>query len=307
MMRLLSILALLVSLACPSYAAASRPVAALLPSVCAPGWAMDGKVATYTPETLYKYIDGEAELYLPYGFGEAAVAMYVPPGGKGSGIVANVFRMGSLLDAFGIFASYRDPTAEQAGPGAEGFIDESQLMFYQDRYFVRIEVSGAVPGVAGALRSCAETVSRNLPPANDRPRELEFLKVPGAVPLTERYYSSGLLGHGFFGRGLTGEVTLGGQRVKSVVMLGASDEAAARIFDDYAKYLKAAGVTPEITGEKKSAVLHVIDPLYKGVVLRRSGRFVVGVTGLKEPHAGDALTALLVERLPKQWRIVEYR
>jgi hypothetical protein len=261
---------------------------------------MDGKAATYTPETLYKYIDGEAELYLPYGFEKAATVMYVQPAGKGYGIVANIFRMGSLLDAFGIYASYRDPTAEQIKRGAEGFIDESQLMFYQGRYFVRIEASGTVPGENGLLQSCAEAISRSLPADRERPREIEFLKVAGAIPLTDRYYPAGLLGHSFFGRGMTAEVMLGGERVKSVVMFGASEEAATRIFDDYGKYLKGAGVAPEITDEREGASLHVIDPLYKGVALRRSGRFVVGVTGLKEAHAGDTLTALLLSRLPKQ-------
>ncbi len=299
MIRVVSILVALLSVACP-LSAAQNPPEASLPATCAAGWAMDGKAATYTPENLYKYIDGEAELYLPYGFEEAAVAMYAQPDGVGHGIVANIFRMGSLLDAFGIFASYRDPTAEQITLGAEGFIDEAQLMFYQDRYFVRIEASGAVPASAGALRSCAEAISRNLPPGEEKPRELDFLKVPGTIPLTDRYYPGGLLGHGFFGRGMTAEVMLGGERVKSVVMFGASDAAAARIFDDYGKYLKGAGVVPAITDEKKGAVLHVIDPLYKGVVLRRSGRFVVGLTGLKEAHAGDALTAVLLSRLSKQ-------
>jgi hypothetical protein len=99
---------------------------------------------------------------------------------------------------------------------------------------------------------------------------------------------------------MTAEVMLGGERVKSVVMFGASEEAAARIFDDYGKYLKGAGAAPAITGTQEGAVLRAIDPLYKGVVLRRSGRFVVGLAGLREPHAGDALTAMLLSRLPKQ-------
>ena len=55
---------------------------------------MDGKAAAYTPENLFKYIDGEAELYLPYGFEKAAVARYVPPAGKGYGIVAGIFEDG---------------------------------------------------------------------------------------------------------------------------------------------------------------------------------------------------------------------
>ena len=209
MRRVLFILVALLSVACP-LSAASMPAEALLPASCAPGWVMDGKAATYTPETLYKYIDGEAELYLPYGFEKAATVMYVRPDGKGYGIVANIFRMGSLLDAFGIYASYRDPTAEQIKRGAEGFIDESQLMFYQDRYFVRIEASGALPGENGLLRSCAEAISRSLPAGPEKPPELEFLKVAGAIPLTDRYYPTGLLGHSFFGRGMTAEVMLGG-------------------------------------------------------------------------------------------------
>ncbi len=299
MRQILLVLAALLSIACPLSGLADAPLAPL-PAACVPGWAMDGKAATYTPENLYKYIDGEAELYLPYGFEKAEVAMYAPPGGKGYGIVANVFRMGSLLDAFGIFASYRDPAAEQIKRGAEGFIDESQLMFYQDRYFVRIEVSGAVPHQAGALRSCAEAVSRGLPAGSGKPPELDFLKVAGAIPLTDRYYAGGLLGHGFFGKGMTVEVMLGGERVKSVVMLAPSSDAAARIFDDYGKYLKGAGVAPEITGEGKGVSLYAIDPLYKGVALVRSGRFLVGVTGLKQAHAGDTLTALLLSRLPKE-------
>jgi hypothetical protein len=39
--------------------------------------------------------------------------------------------------------------------------------------------------------------------------------------------------------------------------------------------------------------------MYKGVALRQSGRFIVGVTGLKEPGDGDGVVARLVERLPK--------
>ena len=143
--------------------AAEKGIEAFLPASCAPGWAMDGTVATYTPENLYKYIDGEAELYMPYGFRKAATVLYAKPDTKDIGIVVNIFEMGSLLDAFGIYANFRSPTLEQIKVGAEGFLDESQLMFYQDRYFVQIEASGAVTQEGPLFLSCAETISRNLP------------------------------------------------------------------------------------------------------------------------------------------------
>ncbi len=199
----LLILMAVLSLASPA-SAAEKALEAILPAECAAGWAMDGKVATYNPENLYKYIDGEAELYMPYGFRKAATVMYVKPGSPDIGIVANIFEMGSLLDAFGIYSNYRSPTLEQTKIGAEGFLDESQLMFYQDRYFVQIEASGTVTQGGSLFRSCAEAISRNLPGGKEKPRELEFLKVPGAVPLTEKYYAAGLLGYSFFGKGFYG-------------------------------------------------------------------------------------------------------
>jgi hypothetical protein len=280
--------------------AADKAVEALLPVSCAPGWVMDGKVATYTPEDLYKYIDGEAELYMPYGFRKAASVMYVKPDNKDTGIVANLFEMGSLLDAFGIYANFRTPTLEQIQVGAEGFLDESQLMFYQDRYFVQIEASGGATQEGSLFRSCAEAISRNLPDGKEKPRELEILKVPGAVPLTERYYAGGLLGHGFFGKGFTVEVMIEEARVKAILIPGGTEEAAARVLTDYGKYLNESKATPRTSNEKGGTVLHVIDPLYKGVLLHQSGRYVVGVVGLKEPGDGDGVVAQLLARLPSR-------
>ncbi len=122
--------------------------------------------------------------------------------------------------------------------------------------------------------------------------------MPGAVALTEKYYPRGLLGYGFFGRGLTVEVTIKGEPAKALVMLAGSEEAARRILDDYRKYLEQAKAIPQISRDKKGTSLQVIDPLYKGTALHQSGPFVVGVVGLKEPQEGEGIVGQLLERLP---------
>ena len=282
--------------------AAEKPPEGLLPTSCAPGWAMEGKAATYTPENLYRYINGEAELYLPYGFKRAAAVRYIkaatPSGGpQENGLVVNIFEMGSPLDAFGIYSNYRSSTLPQMKVGVEGFLDETEVMFYQDRYFVQIETSGTLTQDAGLFQSCAETVSGNLPEGREKPRELELLKVAGAVVLTEKYYPRGLLGYGFFGKGLTIEVTIKGKPAKALVMLAGSEEATRRIFDEYVKYLKEAKVVPQISRDKKGTSLQVIDPLFKGTALHQSGPFVVGIVGLKKPHEGNGIVGQLLELL----------
>ncbi len=299
MTRFLFLLMGMLSVVSPVYAA-DKAVEAFLPGTCAAGWVMEGKAAVYAPENLYKYIDGEAEAYMPYGFKKAAAVMYAKPDNKEAGIVANIFEMGSLLDAFGIFASFRSPDLEQVKVGADGFLDESQLMFYQDRYFVQVEVSGSVTEEGALFRSCGEAISRNLPGKKERPGELDVLKIPGVVPLTERYYAAGLLGHNFFGKGFTVEVAVGDARMKAVLVLAGSEGAAAQVLTEYARYLKESNAAPEISKDKDGAVLHAVDPLYKGVALHQSGRYVAGVVGLKEPHQGDGLVAQLIGRLPNR-------
>jgi hypothetical protein len=284
-------------------AAAGQSPEDLLPTSCIPGWTMEGKVATYTPENLYRYIDGEAELYLPYGFKKAAAVRYVKAasssgGTRENGLVVNIFEMGSLLDAFGIYSNYRTSTLPQTKVGADGFLDETELMFYQGRCFVQIETSGTLTQEASLFQSCAEAVSGKIPGGREKPRELKFLKLTSAVPLTEKYYPQGLLGYGFFGRGLTVEVTVGGEPAKALVILAGSEEKARQILDEYGAYLKKANDVPQISRDKKGASLHGIDPLYKGTALRQSGPFVVGVVGLKEPHEGDGIVGQLLERLP---------
>ncbi len=278
---------------------AERGVETFLPGSCVKGWARVGPVSAYTRENLYKYIDGEAELYMPYGFEGAATVMYVRPDNKENGLVVNVFKMGSLLDAFGIYANYRSPSLERVAMGAEGFLDESELMFFKDRYFVQIMASGTLTEGRPLFLACAGSVADALPDGAATPKEMELLKAPGIVPMTEKYFPEGLLGYGFFGKGLTAEVMLGGVQAKAFLLLGNSPEGVERTFDAYAKYLRDAKVTPQVSRNARGTSLRAVDPLFKEVVLQQSGRYGVGVAGLKDAHAADELIDQLIGRLPK--------
>ncbi len=296
--RVFLLSAAVVLVAVSSAFAAQTAVESLLPKECPAGWRVEGKAAVYMRENLYKYINGEAELYMPYGFQRVATALYAKPGGTDGGVVVNIFRMGSLLDAFGIYGSYRTPTADRVQAGAEGFGDESQVMFYQDRYFVQVMASGSIDAQPALFAECAGAAAKGLPPGQGTPPELRLLQVPGLVARSEKYYPEGLLGYGFFGRGLTAEVEHGPQRLKAVVALGASEQSARKIIEDYARHLTGAKTAPTMSRTAKGVRLSGTDPLYKGVFFEQSGRYIVGVTGLKEPRDGAVVVADLIQRLP---------
>ena len=245
-------------------------------------WAPDGKAAVYTKDTLYTYIDGEAELYMPYGFSTLISALYTKQGNSGAALVVDIFQMGSLIDAFGIYSYYRNPNAEKINIGGGGFIDESQLMFYKDRYFVRLSASGDNPE-RNVFISCAEAIAKRIPGTSALPDELALLKVPGIVPGSEKYTAQSVLGYAFFKKGLTADGILSGQPIKAFVILDKSVKDATNTFNKYFAYLKEKRGNPKLNKSANSVKLVGRDPLYKGVTVHRSGRYIFGITNLNTP------------------------
>jgi hypothetical protein len=264
------------------------------------GWALEGKIKTFNSDNLYKHINGEAELYLPYGFESLGAALYISKDNPDMALAVDVYKMGSPLDAFGIYSRYRSPDTPEVKIGNEGFISDSQLMFYQDSYFVRISASGSVNPEPKASIDCARAIAKNLPGGSSRPGELNFLDMPDVVPRTQTYISQSVLGYAFFKKGLVARAILDNESVRVFVIFNESVGAPDDTLNRYVNYLKDADVQPQITRNKGIATLIARDPLYKGLILRQSGRYLIGVSNLDDPSKGVLLIDRIQARLPAQ-------
>jgi hypothetical protein len=264
------------------------------------GWALEGKIKTFNPDNLYKHINGEAELYLPYGFESLGAALYINKDNPDMALAVDVYKMGSTLDAFGIYSRYRDPDAPDAKIGNDGFISDSQLMFYQDRYFVQLSASGSANPEPKAFIGCAKAIAKNIPGGASRPGELNFLDIPDVVPRSETYISQSVLGYAFFKKGLAARAMLDNEPVRIFVIFNESVGASDDTLNRYVNYLKDAGVQPQINRSKGITTLIARDPLYKGLMLRQSGRYLVGVSNLNDPSKGVLLIDRIQARIPAQ-------
>lgn len=254
-----------------------------------PGWIADGAPETFTRDTLYEHINGEAELYLPYGLDSAAAGYYKAGERSKVGLAIDIYRMGSPLDAFGIYSNYRNPEGETVQVGVEGEISPTQLLFFQDRYFVRINSSGREPPAREAILACAQAVSEKLPPSS-WPQELALIQAPGIASRTEKFVAESLLGYRFFPHGLTAEASLDGTPVKLFVVTAGSPASAAACLDQYADSLRQSGITPSVEGDSRAGVtLFAQDQLYKGVLLRQRDDFLYGIAKVDDPVKARAL------------------
>jgi hypothetical protein len=277
--------------------AAGHPAEKVLPAqACAEGWNMDGNVTLFDKDGLFDRINGESELYFPYGFEVLAYARYENKKDPKIAVDADVYTMGSLLDAFGMFANYRRKDAVDAGVGAEGTVTPSQLLFYQDRYLVRLQVTGATTLSPDVFLACARAISKNLPGNVGRPKELDAFMVPAIVKKSERYIAQSLLGYDFFRRGFIADALLNGALAQVFLVPERSQDAARKTLDQYRAYLKQSGRNVRMTEAQGRIVLESIDPLYGTVLVEQTGRHLIGAIRFTD----DMAAKRLIEQLRAQ-------
>jgi len=264
---------------------------------CSKGWLLEDRVILYDRDNLFDYINGEAELYLPYGFEVVATARYAKKGDPDTAIAADVYRMASLLDAFGIYSNYRKPGAAASQVGADGFLSPSQLMFYQDRYFVRLQASGVTNIEKDIFLACGQAISKNLPPGTGRPGEVEMFRVPGILPGTERYIARSLLGYAFLRRGLVADAVIEGEKLQVFLVPEDSRQIARKAFDQYHAYLRASGRDIQVTEAGDRVSMSAMDPLYGGVFVEQSGRYLVGAVRAQKISAAKKIVGEMSGRV----------
>ncbi len=281
--------------------AASVPMKDILPAKdFARDWNVDGKVELFDKDTLFNHINGEAELYFPYGFEFLVSANYVHKKNPDLSLTVDVYKMGSVLDAFGIYANYRKPTNAWVSVGAEGFASPSQLLFYQDRYFIKLQVTSDTSLPQETLLACARAVSRNLPAGSGPPKELEALQIPALVPKSERYLAKSLLGYAFFRKGMIADAGIQDEKMQIFVVAEDTPAAARNTFNQYHAYLKAEAQNIQLTEHAGQALIVAVDPLYGGVRVEQSGRYVIGTVRVKNNTVAERILEQLRRRIRTQ-------
>ena len=135
------------------------------------GWKWDGKDEEYNSQTIFKYIDGAAEVYLAYGFKGVAVRRFERPGKPL--LVAETYEMGSSADAYGVFAFERQE--EEAGVGQGSEFGGGLLRFWKGNYFVSVYGEGEGAEVESVVLALGKRVAESIKTTGSKPALLRFL------------------------------------------------------------------------------------------------------------------------------------
>ena len=164
------------------------------------GWTLVEGPRTFNKKTLFEHINGQAELFLKYGFVKAVFAVYQDQRNRKNQVEVTLYEMGGVLGAFGVFSRFRSGN-ESAGMGLDSYLEDQSAVFYKGRYVVMLYGSDATPV---ALKQIAEAVSSRIVDNSPPPKEIGYFPRDGLKAGSLQYYSEGLLGYVFLGKGFLG-------------------------------------------------------------------------------------------------------
>ncbi len=160
------ILAILLSvLGEPSLQRPAAPDAALLPpDGFLQNWRRAENPRVFTSSDLYGYIDGGAEIYLEFGFEQLTVQSYKPASAAAADeIKAEIYRMADSVAATGIYLMNCGKESPDPSFSERHTLNQFQLVFKRDRYYVVINNSEGNPKLRSAMIEFARHVASRLP------------------------------------------------------------------------------------------------------------------------------------------------
>jgi hypothetical protein len=251
-------------------------ITAALLSLCLPAsagdWTAKGAPKSFTPKTLYEYIDGAADLFLSYGFVGLEVTEYTR-GSEDHLVTTEVYDLGEPINAFGIFASERPADVEPLRwSGPQGYHDVN-LAFWQDRYYVKVLAADAQD--AAAQVELAKPIWKRLPAFAGPPPELARLPSAHRLPDSERYLRQSALGHKFLERVVSATYHLSKDTAELHVADLRSPEAASKAFARLRDFEAKAGKYLAPLPDLGDAAFVVRDPSLGLMISARRGPYLV--------------------------------
>ena len=133
---------------------------------------------SYTPENLFNYINGGAELYLSYGFIGMTGCRYT--GDDLPEVNIEIYEMTEAKNAFGVYTHSRDKEEYDYGQGSQSYTDA--ILFWKDRYFIIINTVKSTPQSTEAIRYLASFVDNAIPEKGKLPDIVGDLPDENLVP-----------------------------------------------------------------------------------------------------------------------------
>jgi hypothetical protein len=214
-------------------------------------------------------MDGGADVFVLYG---VRTLLHLDARDRSVDVTVDVFDMGSLDAAFGMYAAERAPDYHFISIGAEAYQNTGILNFVQDRYYVKL--AGFGEGADAALETWARMFSARIGTNPALPALLALLPAEGRKPHSEQYIPNDPLGHPFLGPAYVAAYTVGEAESKLYLTLARDDADAHQRLKQLQEHFVSTGQctpAPDLT----PGAIRGQNSFEGTVIARTAGRYLL--------------------------------
>jgi hypothetical protein len=239
------------------------------------GWKLAAAPTKYTPETLFDYIDGGAEVFLHFDFQGLTSATYV--NAKKVEVTADVYRHLNATRAFGIYSQERRPGSTKMPGELESIASADHLEFVAGAYYVKLALPGG--GDPAILPMFAEKIAAKLPGPRELPAVLGRFPDKGKRPRSEKLTARDFLGHAFLHDAAAVPYEIDGARFRLFIVEGKDNLDVRNMVEAFRKVGKLPG-----TDFGPQGTLTLKDPLNGEILIMWRDRWLWGAVDDPSPH-----------------------
>jgi hypothetical protein len=192
----------------------------------------------FDPENLWRYINGQAEMYLDYGFKLLVTSNYTFMDSSSS-MTIEIYQMQSPNHAFGIYAAERSPNDNFINMGVQGYLDENVLNFWKGLYYVKLSSSQTTSDTKKTLMQLASVIADKIIGTYSEPELFTYFPEKNKARMSERFVPNNFLAQPFLKNGYRVGYKNGRSRYQVFLVKNDSHKQAEEAFGKYRNFLKS--------------------------------------------------------------------
>jgi len=258
------------------------------------GWRVTSGPQFFEPQNLWEYINGQAEMYLDYGFELVATAEYGTSDGIRS-MTIEIYQMKSPKHAFAIYAAERSPQDSFIKMGVQGYFSENVLNFWKGLYYVKLTSFQTSSETKENLMKLAVVIDNKIGGSYSEPELFACFPEDNKVKMSERFIPKNFLGLSFLKGGYRVEYERGEISYQVFLIKNGSNDVAKGVFSKYQDFLKSQH--ENVSHLKKSGYQLIFTKKEKVEVIFQYGSFVGGVMNSGDLSEAEGIIEEIVRKL----------
>lgn len=278
----------------------------LVPRETPDGWVPRGTPQVFTKKTLFEHIDGQADLFLQYGFERSIFTVFQKRSTSEQRIDLDIYDMGDAVQAFGIFSRFRRGD-RSAGIGLDSYLADRYALFYKGKYFIVIQAAESSPST---LKQLAKIIESRITDSSLPPKEIGYFPKRGLKPGSIEYYPQGLMGRQFLKRGFKAtylapgkteaKPEAGAERLDSNLFIASFEnpKEAEGALKNFKEVLSKRGSARLEIGTQSGFETMEGEDAYQGkLIIVRKGSYLAGAAGFAEEKDAESLLDELIKKI----------